>query len=277
MSVSILILTLNEAANLPRCLESVSWSDDVVVLDSGSIDGTVEIARSAGARIFERKLDNWAAHLNWAVTSIPFRHPWVYYSDADEVVTPELRDEMLAIAKHHESASVAYRVRYRNFFMGRWIKHCSTYPVWVYRFFRPEKIRWERLVNPVPVIDGPEGRLKNHFLHYSFNKGLSAWFEKHNRYSQQEAEEGCRSQAVGGLRPAHLFSTDGMIRRRALKELSFRLPFRPTLHFCYRYFLRRGFLDGRPGLTFCRMMAIYEYMMVVKMEEIRRRDRGLPI
>jgi hypothetical protein len=157
------------------------------------------------------------------------------------------------------------------------VRHCSTYPVWVYRFFRPERIRWRRRVNPVPVIEGEEGRLQGHFLHYSFNKGLSAWFEKHNRYSQQEAEEGCGVSGNGSLQWKDLFSSDAMRRRRTLKHLSFRLPFRPTLHFGYRYFWRLGFLDGRAGFTFCRMMAMYEYMMVLKMEEIRRRRQGLPV
>ncbi len=179
--ISILVLTLNEEINLPRCLESVSWSDDIVVLDSGSTDRTVEIAEAAGARVVYRKLEDWSEHQNWAVTAIPFKHRWVYYTDADEVVTPELRQELQVIARAPDTAAVAYRVRFKNQFMGRWLRWSSLYPTWVLRFFRPEKVRWERKVNPVPVVDGPEGRLAGHFLHYSFNKGLNAWFEKHNR------------------------------------------------------------------------------------------------
>ncbi|MGE0433210.1 MAG: glycosyltransferase family 2 protein, partial [Planctomycetota bacterium] len=179
-AISVLILTLNEEVNLPRCLESLAWSDDIVVLDSGSTDRTVEIARAAGARVVERKLDDWATHQNWAMESIDFRHPWVYYSDADEVVTSELRDEMMAIASTATTTDadepVAYRVRFRNMFLGKWLRFSSLYPTWVLRFFRPERVRWERLVNPVPTVDGRVGHLRGHFIHYSFNKGLEAWF-----------------------------------------------------------------------------------------------------
>src|SRR5437016_2752751 len=96
--ISILILTLDEEENLPACLESLKWSDDIVVLDSFSNDKTVDIAKAAGARVIQRQFDNWAEHQNWALENISFKHRWVYYSDADEIVTPELREEMLGIA-----------------------------------------------------------------------------------------------------------------------------------------------------------------------------------
>jgi glycosyltransferase involved in cell wall biosynthesis len=287
--ISVLILTLDEEVNLHRCLESVRWSDDVVVLDSFSTDRTLEIAKAAGVRVVQRRFDNWSAHQNWALQNIQFKHPWVYYSDADEVVTPELRDEMLATVSKAPAGVAAYRLRYKNYFMGRWIRHCGIYPVWILRLFRPEKVRWERLVNPVPVIQGDEGKLQGHFAHYSFNKGMNAWFEKHNRYSWQEAEEGVKEegrrkkeeigrQKSGGrcVREA-VMGADPVVRRQALKELSFRLPCRPLLRFVYMYFLRLGFLDGLPGYHYCRLLAIYEYMIVLKMKEIRRRQRGFQL
>jgi hypothetical protein len=172
---------------------------------------------------------------------------------------------------------VAYRVRYRNYFMGRWIRHCGIYPVWILRLFKPDKVRWERLVNLVPVVEGEEGRLQEHFEHYSFSKGLNAWFEKHNRYSWQEAEESLKSLAKGGFTLGALSSREPAVRRRTLRELSFRLPFRPVQRFFYMYFLRLGFLDGLPGYHYCRLLTIYEYMIVMKMEEIRRRKSGLPL
>lgn len=278
MSVSILILTLNEEQNLPNCLQSVRWSDDIVVFDSFSTDRTVEIAKSVGARVIQRRFDNWAAHQNWAVQNIQFKHPWVYYSDADEIVPSELRDEMCAVTSDASAGHVAYRVRYKNFFCDRWIRHCGIYPVWVLRLFRPDKIHWERLVNPVPIINGSEGRLGNHFHHFSFNKGYEAWFEKHNKYSSQEAEEGIKTIQEGFRDWAGLLSfRDGSRRRRAQKELSFRLPFRPTLRFMYMYFFRLGFLDGWEGLTYCRLLSMYEYLIVLKMKEQRRRTKGLSI
>jgi glycosyltransferase involved in cell wall biosynthesis len=277
--LSVLILTLNEEASLPRCLESVSWSDDIVVLDSFSSDRTVEIARAAGARVVQRVFDDWSSHQNWAVNTIDFKHPWVYYSDADEVVPSDLREELLAVSLSASSTNLAaYRLRYRNFFMGKWLRHCGIYPTWILRLYQPSKIRWERSVNPTPVVDGEVGRLRSHFNHYSFSKGLEAWFAKHNRYSTQEADESLRSlHSSKRIDWRDLLSPDAPRRKAALKELSFRLPFRPSLRFTYMYVLRCGFLDGIPGLTYCRLLAIYEYMIVVKMTESRRREKGLPI
>lgn len=278
MSISVLILTLNEEDNLPRCLQSVRWSDDIVVLDSFSTDRTVKIAEEMGAQVVQRRFDNWAAHQNWAVRNIRFKHPWVYYSDADEVVPSELRDELLAVTSDSGTEPVAYRLRYKNYLGDRWIKHCGIYPVWVLRLFRPDRIQWERLVNPVAVVQGTEGRLENHFHHYSFNKGLEAWFEKHNKYSSQEAEEGLKTIEQGFGDWAGLFDFwDGARHRRAVKELAFRLPFRPSLRFFYMYLLRMGFLDGREGLTYCRLLSIYEYMIELKMRELRRHKQQVPI
>jgi len=273
--ISVLVLTLDEEVNLPRCLESLRWCDDVVVLDSGSRDRTVEIAREFGARVVERPFDNWASHQNWALQSIDFRHAWLYYSDADEVVTPELRDEMAAIATAADNPHVAYRVRYKNYFLGRWIRHCGIYPTWVLRFYQPRKVRYERLVNPTAVVAGSEGLLREHFLHYSFNKGLQAWFDKHNKYSTAEAVETLRELRGGHVDWAGLFDLRNPARRRvALKHLSFRLPFRPLLRFLYMYGLKLGFLDGAAGFHYCMLLSIYEYMIVLKAKEMRRRERG---
>jgi hypothetical protein len=113
-------------------------------------------------------------------------------------------------------------------------------------------------------------------LHNSFNKGLNAWFDKHNKYSWHEAEESLKSLRAGPFAWRELVSLDSIKRRRALKELSVRLPCRPFLRFLYMYLWRRGFLDGLPGLTYCRLLSMYEYMIVLKMKEIKRREKGLP-
>ena len=275
MSISILILTLNEETNIGACLESLAGFDDVVVFDSLSKDRTVEIARAKGARIVERPFDNWASHQNWAMDNIDFKHGWVFYLDADERMTPELRDEILAIARDSARPEVAYYCGRKNFFLGKWIRHAMP-PGMIMRFFKPKKIRFERLVNPVPVIDGPHGYLRHFFEHYNFSKGLTEWFDKHNKYSLFEAMEGMklREKPVG---LGALFSGDRFERRRALKELSFRMPLRPLVKFLYMYVLKLGFLDGRAGYTYCKLQSMYEYMIVVKMRELARKERGLPV
>jgi len=239
MSVSILILTLNEEANLPECLQSVKWSDDIVVLDSFSNDRTVEIATSAGARVVQRSFDNEKSQRE-ASLKIPFKHLWVYNPDADEITPPELHEEIVKVISDPNRKEVAYRVRFRTMFMGRWIKHSGLYPTWVVRLFRPEKISFSRNINLQYIIDGPEGRLDCHFDHHSFNKGLNAWVEKHNRYSWQEARDAIKSLEESSVPWRDIFTRSSVSRRKALKELSFRLPFRPTLRFLYMYFLRLG-------------------------------------
>lgn len=274
--ISVLILTLNEEENLPACLEAVKWSDDIVVFDSFSTDRTVEIARAAGARVIQRRFDNERDH-RAAALQVEFKNAWVYNPDADEITTPELRDEMLRVVNDTSRKEVAYRVRFKNMFMGRWLRHSSLYPTWVMRLFRPEKLSFERTINLRYVADGPEGRLDSHFEHYSFNKGLNAWFEKHNRYSWHEAEESLKSLSCGSFNWCNLFAAEPATRRRAQKELSFRLPCRPLLRFLYMFIWKRGFLDGWAGFTYCRLLTIYEYMIVLKMRELRLREQGATI
>jgi glycosyltransferase involved in cell wall biosynthesis len=276
MSVSILILTLNEEMNVPDCLQSVRWSDDIVVLDSFSSDRTVEVAEARGARVVQRKFDNWSAHQNWALEHISFKYPWVFYIDADERMTPALADEIRAIAEDPRRSEVAFYCGRRNMFMGKWIKHAMP-PGSIMRFFKPSSIRFERLVNPTPVIDGPHGYLQGQFVHYNFSKGLTEWIEKHNKYSLMEAMQGLNERSAGSPNADSVLSRDPAVRRKALKALSFRMPLRPLLKFLYLYIVNRGFLDGRAGLTYCVLQSIYEYMIVIKMQELQRREKGLPV
>lgn len=277
--ISVLIMTLNEEVNLPACLEAVSWSDDIVVLDSFSSDRTVEIAKAAGARVVQHEYVNELSQRRYGLRQIAFKYPWVYLPDADEITPPELRDEMLAVTADTDHPEAVFRCRFKVFFMGRWIRHSSLYPTWVVRLVRPDRVDFEqREINCHWVVEGPEGRLENHFVHYSFNKGITWWFEKHNRYSWHEARESLNSLTAERIDWRGLLDGgDSVRRRRALKALSFRMPCRPFFRFLYMYLLRRGFLDGWPGYLYCRLLASYEFMIVMKMAEIRRRQQGLPI
>jgi glycosyltransferase involved in cell wall biosynthesis len=271
--ISVLILTKNEELNIARCLESVRWSDDIVVLDDHSTDRTVQIARRLGARVIVHSAGNERQQRTYSLRQIKFRHPWVYNPDADELTPDDLRDEMLAVVADSGRPEVAYRVRFKNLFMGRWIKHSSLYPTWVMRLFRPEKIQFERTTNLAYLADGPVGRLKAHFVHDSFHRGMRAWLEKHVRYAHYEAMENLKHLAEGRLDWRGLFCRDPVRRRAALKQLSFRLPCRPLLRFVYMYFLRRGFLDGRAGYTYCRLVALYEQMIVFQRDDLARRQQ----
>lgn len=274
MSVSIFIQTLNEESNLPELLETVAWSDDIVVLDSLSNDGTEGIARAAGCRWYERKYDGRGPHQNWAMKNIEFKYPWVFYLDADERMTPELQSEITSIANDTTEMRVAFYCGRKNYFMGKWIKH--AFPPWnIMRFFKPQYVTFARLSNPTVEIDGEHGYLKEMFIHYNFSKGFHEWFERHNRYSTFEAIETVKAIKNQKLNIRKLFSFDKSIRRMEQKNLSLRLPLRAIFKFSYLYFYKCGFLDGRPGLTYCMMQMIYEYLIVLKVKELKRKEKGL--
>jgi glycosyltransferase involved in cell wall biosynthesis len=269
--ISVLILTKNEERDLPGCLESVSWAGDVVVYDSCSTDNTKSIAQLAGARFIERPFDNWASHQNWGLRNIAFRYPWVFYIDADERLTPEAALEIQAIAQNLNPLFSAYRIRRRDFFQSRHLKHVQTSP-WYIRFFRPEFVHYQRLVNPITVVDGPVGDLHHPLDHYPFSKGLSHWIARHNSYSSFEAEQILQnrvSQDPFSLRSAFL-ERDFNRRRFHQKELFYRLPARPLFKFFLLYVLKRGFLDGRPGFTYALLQSIYEAFIVLKVQEIEQ-------
>jgi glycosyltransferase involved in cell wall biosynthesis len=267
-NVSVLILTKNEQQDLPGCLSSVAWSDDIHVYDSVSTDNTVHIAESFGARVTQRPFDNWAAHQNWGLQNISFRHPFVFYIDADERMTPELVESVQRAAAS-PGDNVAFRVCRRDFLLGTWLRHVQTSPFYI-RLFRPEKMRYERLVNPVSIADGPVADIGSYLDHFPFSKGLDHWIARHNGYSRFEAQQIMDNRTSG-----HPFSwrkafTAGDFHERRFhqKELFYRVPMRPLAKFLLLYFAKRGFLDGRAGLTYALLQAIYEYFIVLKVREL---------
>lgn len=265
--ISVLILTKNEQQDLPACLQSVAWSDDIHVYDSVSTDRTVEIAQAFGATVTQRPFDNWASHQNWGLQNIAFKHPWVFYIDADERMTPELVTAVRA-AVAAPGDTVAFRLQRRDFFLDTWLKHVQTSPFYM-RLFRPEKMRYERLVNPISVADGPVGEVTGYLDHFPFSKGTGHWIERHNNYSRLEAEQilfNRRNQTPFSIAKAFTES-DFHERRFHQKELFYRLPLRPLVKFLLLYVVKRGFLDGRAGLRYAVLQAIYEYMIVLKVKE----------
>lgn len=267
-SVSILILTKNEQQDLPGCLASVAWSDDIHVYDSLSSDKTVEIARNFGAMVTSRQFDNWAAHQNWGLQNIAFKHPWVFYIDADERMTPELANEVRSIV-NRAGENVAFRIQRRDFYLGTWLKHVQSSPFYM-RLFMPNKMRYERMVNPVSIADGPVGQLTSYLDHFPFSKGVSHWIERHNSYSTFEATqiiENRKNQAEFSLVKAFT-ANDFHTRRFHQKEFFYRMPMRPFVKFLILYVAKRGFLDGNAGLRYAILQSIYEYFIVLKTKEL---------
>jgi glycosyltransferase involved in cell wall biosynthesis len=275
-AISVLIMTLNEETNLAACLDSCAWSDDVVVYDSCSVDRTREIAAEKGARVFERRFDDYAGQRTAALTEVSFRHPWVLMVDADERTPSDLVAEMAGAVEGAPPDTVLFRMRRKDMFLGRWLRRSSGYPTWFGRLIRIGRVRIERAINEEYIADGAVNHLRSHLIHYPFNKGISYWFERHNRYSTLEAVAKIRGRS-DPIALRRLLSADPVERRRTLKQIAYRLPLRPSLVFCYWYFVRLGFLDGRAGYVYSRLRASYELLIDLKVLEQERLRRGAPV
>ena len=265
--ISVLILTRNEQQDLPACLASVVWSDDIHVFDSFSSDDTVAIAHAAGAHVHQRVFDDYATHRNAALREVPFKHAWLFLLDADERPTPALNSEILrTIASAPDSVS-GYRLRRRDFLFGTWLKHAQISPLYI-RLIRPERASYTRAINEVLELDGSIADLAAPLDHFPFSKGIAHWVSKHNLYSTMEAELIQRRQGLRNPSLAiALTGSDFHQRRLHQKAIFYRLPGRPILKFLYMVFVRGAWLDGRAGLTYAALQSFYEYLIVLKTRE----------
>ena len=267
--ISILILTKNEEQDLPGCLASVAWCDDVHVFDSFSEDKTIDIAKQSGAKITQRKFDNWSAHQNWGLANIPFKYPWVLYIDADERVSEGLKNTILNI-DFNRGEEVAFEIQRRDFaWNGTWLKHAQMSPFYL-RLFRPDKMRYERLVNPVSIPDGKVARIEGYLDHFPFSKGFRFWWQRHLSYADMEASMRM-NDIQGGTQfslSKALFSRDFTEKRYHQKGIFYKLPGRPLVKWLYMVIGRRAFLDGSAGVTYAFLQSIYEYFIVLKTKEL---------
>lgn len=276
--VSVIVPTRNEASNLGKCLDHLQWADEVVVIDSGSTDGTAEIARDRGARVIDFRWNrDWPKKKGWALAHAELRHEWVLIVDADEWIVPELADEIGHAIRRPDI--VGYYINRKWMFMGRWLRHGGWYPSWNLRLVRRGHAAFERIaevadtgsgdneVHEHLIADGPTEHLKNDMIHMAFGT-IDSFVEKHNRYSNWEAIV----QLQDSSPPAAGDNRD-LARRRKVKDFARRLPFRPTLRFIHMYILKRGFLDGRAGWVIARLVYFYEFLSVAKYHELRRQQR----
>jgi glycosyltransferase involved in cell wall biosynthesis len=276
--ISVLILTKNEEQDLPGCLQSVAWSDDVHVFDSHSTDNTVAIAEAQGAMVIQRTFDGYASQRNAALHGLPFRHPWVLILDADERIPQPTADALKLFALAPANDAVAARLRRRDFFLGTWLKHAQISPYYI-RLVRPERVRYEREINEVLKVDGEVVDLAEPFDHFPFSKGLRHWIEKHNTYSTMEARIAWAARHENGQvswRSAFI-GNDFNERRIHQKEIFYRMPFRPLVKWLYMVIIRRAFLDGRAGLVYAALQAIYEYFIVLKTRELDTAGTVVPV
>jgi acetyltransferase-like isoleucine patch superfamily enzyme/glycosyltransferase involved in cell wall biosynthesis len=277
--IDVIIPTYNERQNLPWALQSVvGWTNQIFVLDSGSTDGTQDIAREAGVTLVEHPWEGYARQKNWALDNLPLTAPWTFILDADEQITPKLRDELIELCSGDADRipQAGFYVNRYLIFLGKRIRHCGYFPSWNLRLFKRGQARYEdRPVHEHMIVNGPEGTLKG-LLSHEDRRGLEYYIAKHNRYSSLEAETvfyGEHRDAKNSLKPALLGSP--VQRRRYFRDKVYPLlPARWLWRFIYMYVLKFGFLDGRAGFQFSLLIASHEFFAALKLKELRRR-KGL--
>ena len=278
IQVSALVLTFNEEANIAACLKSLDWVSEVFVVDSFSTDATVKIAESMGARICQHAFENCAAQWNWALDNLPFASEWILVLDADERVPEALREEIATTLASPAQEYSGFYLSFRNWFMGRWLRHGGLYPTWVMRLFKRSAGRFGRHgASEHLMLDGRAGYLKTPFEHCD-NKPLSVWIQKHNRYADLEAEEYLREKLAarqeGASISARATGTQAQRKQWVKVKVWNRLPLlvRPFLFFFRNYFIKGGFLDGREGFIYHVLWSFWvRFLIDVKILDLERR------
>lgn len=270
--ISIFILTHNEELDISACIESALVSDDVVVVDSYSCDRTVQIAKQYPVRVVQHRFESHGKQRTWMLETVPAQHEWVYILEADERMTPALFEECLQAIRSPDP--VGYYAAERVMFMGHWIRHSTQYPRYQLRLLKRGRVWFDDYGHAErEVVMGCTGFLQETYPHFTAGKGFSRWIEKHNRYSTDEALETQKQLQQGQIDwRALFFGRSEISRRRALKDLSLRLPFRPLVRWLYMYFILGGIWDGRAGFAWCTLQAFYEYLIVLKTWELNQPD-----
>lgn len=275
LPISAVVLTFNEERNLEPCLASLAgWVDRIVVVDSGSTDGTIEIARRFGAEIIEHPFESHTRQWEWVLDQLADATGWVLGLDADQRVTPELQASIARALSVGAAGPVAYYLNRRQVFRGRWIRHGGYYPKYLLKLFRAG----HATVDPNDLVDhhfavtGPVAILEGDLVEDNRNEArIADWIEKHNRYARLQArEELARMTAAGD--PGRLNGHPDQ-RIAWLKARWRRMPLyvRPFLYFFYRYVIRLGFLDGKEGFVFHFMQALWYRLLVdINREELAR-------
>ncbi|MCE9591748.1 MAG: glycosyltransferase family 2 protein [Planctomycetes bacterium] len=260
--VDVLIPTLNEAGHIEQAVRNALFVGPVFVLDSCSTDGTQELARRAGATVVEHRFEGYSRQKNWGLDNLPFTGEWVFILDADERITPALREEMFRELSRPDAAD-GYFVNRLMIILGTAVRHGGLYPSWNLRLFKRGRARYEdRSVHEHMVCDGPTRYLKDEMLHIR-RETMSMYIAKHIRYADLESDEWVKRKlgTSQGADTARLFRDVLRVRQWLRREMWPIIPGRPVWRFLYMYFVRFGFLDGRAGWRLAMLMASYEYMI----------------
>jgi acetyltransferase-like isoleucine patch superfamily enzyme/glycosyltransferase involved in cell wall biosynthesis len=273
--VDVIIVAFNEQINLPCTLKSVvGWAHRVFVVDSGSTDGTRELATSLGAEVVEHAWEGYARQKNWALDNLPLESPWTLIVDADEAVPEDLREEIGALSRQEPSevAEDGFYINRALMFMGKRIRHCGYNPSWNLRLFKRGKARYEdRPVHEHMILQGREGYLDALLLHED-RRGLEYYIAKHNRYSTLEAETLYFGEQSDSSTVSPRLMGNWIQRRRWFRTTLYpKLPAKWLWRFAWMYFVRLGILDGVNGLRFCLLISAHELFTSLKLRELKLR------
>lgn len=262
--LTVVILTLNEEIHIKRCINNVlGWADKIVVLDSGSGDKTVEIAKSLGVTVCYRKFDNYSAQRNYAINELDFENEWMFFLDADELLSIELKEEISSMLLNENLSGVnGFYINRKFFFLGKWIAHGGLYPAWFLRLFKPKFAKCEREINEHITVEGVTEKLKNTFTDDNLNS-FGSWLIKHNKYADFESTQFNNTDVKSDL-----FGNQSERKQWVRQNIwnKFLPPLiRPFFYFVYSYFFRLGFLDGKIGFIYHFMQGlVYRFMIDVK-------------
>jgi glycosyltransferase involved in cell wall biosynthesis len=271
LPVSVIILTKNEALNLPPLFASITWCDDIHVVDSGSEDETLPMSKKAGAQTYSHPFSGFGAQRNWALENCRLRHEWVLFLDADEVTPPGFVHALDDAVRSADSSVAGYYCCWKMMVEDVWLKRCDHFPKWQLRLLRRGKLQFIDYGHgqKEDVVTGALLYLKEPYEHHALRKGWADWVERHNRYSTKEASE----RLAVEIDWKGVLSAEGPRRNRALKTWVSRVPGWPLARFLITYFFRLGFLEGRVGLLYCINLAYYEFLIQIKMSELKRTSR----
>jgi glycosyltransferase involved in cell wall biosynthesis len=249
VSISAVVIARDEEPRLAECLESVSWADEtIVVVDDRTLDRTADVGRRFTERVFVQPFHGYSEQRAWAGEQAS--SDWVFWLDADERATPELRDELVAALRttHH----VAFRVPRLDFMFGRWIRHGGWFPQHHVRAYRRGAVEWTGRVHEQATTSGSIGTLRSPVLHFAHHSVVE-WVDKMSRYTTLEAEE---------------------LHGQGKRANAWHLLLEPPLYAGYKYFIQRGFLDGGHGLVLASLMGCYRLVRNLKLWDLERASRG---
>lgn len=270
--LTVLIPVYNEEELIEDALKSVSWADEILVVDSGSTDETIEICKKYTNRILYRKYNYYADQVNWGIKQA--QNDWILLLDADERLTLSLQLEIKRLFKNSQELNFykGYKLARRHYFLGKWLRYGGRYPLYNIRLFKKECRFEDRLVHPHIILDKKQiGHLKNDVIHLS-DRSLEQYFTKFNQYTTYEAQEMYKNLKHKKNISWSNFFTNYLIFKSTIKSFWIKLPASGFLRFIYMYILRLGFLDGQKGFMIARYYAWSDYVSKRKLKEIKKKN-----